>query len=54
MVESFLEEGNQPMAEDRSKLRYGCSITDACVNWATTEEMIREGARVLRQVRKQA
>ncbi|MCG5497553.1 3-deoxy-7-phosphoheptulonate synthase [Ectothiorhodospira variabilis] len=54
MVESFLEEGNQPMAEDRSKLRYGCSITDACVNWATTEEMIREGAEVLRQVRKQA
>ncbi|ANB02200.1 3-deoxy-7-phosphoheptulonate synthase [Ectothiorhodospira sp. BSL-9] len=54
MVESFLEAGNQPMPEDRSQLRYGCSITDACVNWATTEEMIREGAEVLRKVREQA
>jgi 3-deoxy-7-phosphoheptulonate synthase len=41
MVESFLEEGNQPVAS-RAELKYGVSITDACVNWATTERMLRE------------
>ncbi|MCG5512100.1 3-deoxy-7-phosphoheptulonate synthase [Ectothiorhodospira shaposhnikovii] len=50
MVESFLEAGNQPLTADRSKLRYGCSITDACVDWATTEEMIRNGAQMLREL----
>ena len=41
MVESYLEEGNQPVA-DRAELKYGVSITDACVNWATTERMLRD------------
>ena len=36
MIESNLEWGNQPLAE-RSKLRYGVSITDACIDWPTTE-----------------
>ena len=31
MVESFIEAGNQPIPADLSKLRYGCSVTDACV-----------------------
>ncbi|WP_090208580.1 3-deoxy-7-phosphoheptulonate synthase [Ectothiorhodospira magna] len=48
MVESFLEAGNQPLTADRSQLRYGCSITDACVDWPTTEAMIRNGAEILR------
>ncbi|MCG5535551.1 3-deoxy-7-phosphoheptulonate synthase [Ectothiorhodospira mobilis] len=52
MIESFLEAGNQPMAEDRARLRYGCSITDPCVDWATTEQMLRDGAEALRKVRK--
>ena len=50
MVESFLEAGNQPLTADRSKLRYGRSITDACVDWATTEAMIRNGAQMLREL----
>jgi 3-deoxy-7-phosphoheptulonate synthase len=41
MIESYLEEGNQPVA-NRAELKYGVSITDACVNWATTERMLRE------------
>jgi 3-deoxy-7-phosphoheptulonate synthase len=41
MVESYLEEGNQPVG-NRAELKYGVSITDACVNWATTERMLRE------------
>jgi 3-deoxy-7-phosphoheptulonate synthase len=42
MVESYLEEGNQPVSENRAELKYGVSITDACVNWTTTERMLRE------------
>jgi 3-deoxy-7-phosphoheptulonate synthase len=44
MVESYLEEGNQPFpADDPSQLRYGVSITDACLGWETTERMLRFG-----------
>ena len=42
MVESHLNAGNQKMPEDISQLAYGVSITDACVDWATTEKMIRD------------
>jgi 3-deoxy-7-phosphoheptulonate synthase len=41
MVESNLEEGTQPMPADRRQLRYGVSVTDACVGWETTERMLR-------------
>ena len=41
MIESNLEWGNQPLVE-RSKLRYGVSITDACVDWRSTEAMLRD------------
>ena len=41
MIESFLEEGNQPMASRLDDLTYGVSITDKCVDWATTERMLR-------------
>ncbi len=40
MVESNLFEGNQPIPEKLSKLKYGVSITDKCVDWKTTEAMI--------------
>lgn len=42
MLESNIHEGNQSLGDDPSKLQYGVSITDACVNWETTEELIRE------------
>ena len=42
MVESNLEEGNQPIPADRRQLRYGVSVTDACVGWETTERMLRQ------------
>lgn len=50
MIESNIEAGNQPIPEDLSQLKYGCSVTDACVGWDTTEEMIRNAATVLRDV----
>jgi 3-deoxy-7-phosphoheptulonate synthase len=37
MVESFLEEGTQKISDD---LKYGLSITDPCIDWATTEQML--------------
>jgi len=40
MVESNLEAGSQPIPADRTQLRYGVSVTDPCVDWATTEEML--------------
>ncbi len=50
MVESFIEPGNQPIPSDRSNLKYGCSVTDACVGWDTTVEMLRGAHQVLREV----
>lgn len=49
MIESFIEAGNQPIPQDLWQLRYGCSVTDACVGWDTTVEMIRNADRVLRE-----
>jgi 3-deoxy-7-phosphoheptulonate synthase len=42
MLESNLEAGSQPFPQPREKLRYGVSITDACIDWATTETLVRE------------
>jgi len=41
MIESHLYEGKQPIPADLSQLRYGVSITDACVGWETTERMLQ-------------
>ncbi|HYL90597.1 MAG TPA: 3-deoxy-7-phosphoheptulonate synthase [Burkholderiales bacterium] len=41
MIESNLEWGSQPLAE-RANLRYGVSITDACIDWRTTERTLRD------------
>lgn len=37
MVESNLGWGNQSIPADRSQLQYGVSVTDACIDWPTTE-----------------
>jgi len=50
MIESFIEAGNQPIPVDLSQLKYGCSVTDACVDWPTTEKMIRDADAALRGV----
>ena len=47
MIESNLEAGNQPIPADLSQLKYGCSITDGCVAWDTTETMLREAYAAL-------
>jgi 3-deoxy-7-phosphoheptulonate synthase len=40
MLESHLHAGTQSIPADRSQLRYGVSITDACMDWATTERVL--------------
>jgi 3-deoxy-7-phosphoheptulonate synthase len=42
MVESNIGGGNQPFPQPKDKLRYGVSITDACIDWPTTEALVRE------------
>lgn len=50
MIESNIEAGNQSIPSDLSQLKYGCSVTDGCVDWNTTEKMIRDAAVLLRDV----
>lgn len=40
MLESNLNEGNQKMTGDLSCLKYGVSITDECISWETTEQLL--------------
>ncbi len=49
MVESHLNEGNQPIPNDKADLRYGVSITDSCIGWETTERMLRWGHEQLKK-----
>lgn len=47
MVESYLQEGNQPFPQDPATLCYGISITDACLGWDATERMLRWASQKL-------
>jgi 3-deoxy-7-phosphoheptulonate synthase len=40
MIESNLEAGNQKIPIDIGQLKYGVSITDACIDWSTTEKIL--------------
>jgi 3-deoxy-7-phosphoheptulonate synthase len=42
MLESHLFEGSQKLNGDPSTLEYGVSITDECIGWEETEELLRE------------
>ena len=50
MIESNLESGNQPIPAHLGDLRYGVSVTDACVDWSTTERMLRDARTKLRDI----
>ena len=40
MLESNLLAGKQPLSEELNQLHYGVSITDPCLSWQETEELI--------------
>lgn len=42
MIESNLGWGNQKLGDDPAALEYGVSITDACIDWPTTERILRD------------
>ncbi|MFN0040800.1 MAG: 3-deoxy-7-phosphoheptulonate synthase [Burkholderiales bacterium] len=48
MLESNLGAGNQSIPADLSQLRYGVSVTDACIDWPTTEKLLRDIRQKLR------
>jgi 3-deoxy-7-phosphoheptulonate synthase len=49
MIESYLEAGNQKISADQSQLKYGVSITDACIDWTTTERILLDAHKKLKQ-----
>ena len=52
MIESNLFEGNQPVVPGgKAALKYGVSITDACISWETTDTVLRKLAEAVRQRR---
>ena len=43
MIESNINEGAQKVpAEGKAGLKYGVSITDACIGWEDTEKVLAE------------
>lgn len=53
MIESHLVAGNQPIPKNLNDLVYGQSITDACVDFTTTSEMLRSLATAVNSGRCQ-
>ncbi|EKO3440386.1 3-deoxy-7-phosphoheptulonate synthase [Vibrio fluvialis] len=47
MIESHLNEGNQSSDLPLDQMAYGVSITDACINWASTEALLRHAHQEL-------
>jgi 3-deoxy-7-phosphoheptulonate synthase len=47
MLESHLNAGNQAIENGGDGLAYGVSITDACIDWDTTERCLTEAAAAL-------
>ena len=52
MLESNLFEGCQKIPARLSDLKYGVSITDACIGWDGTERIIRHSAVLLRKAKE--
>jgi len=51
MLESNLYQGNQKFSGNRDALKYGVSITDECISWETTEELMLSAHEKLKRVR---
>jgi 3-deoxy-7-phosphoheptulonate synthase len=50
MIESHLKFGRQDIPKDLSQLEYGKSVTDGCIDWATTEAAVRKMHAQLKDV----
>lgn len=47
MLESHLVAGNQKFPQPLDQLTFGQSITDQCIDWKTTEKIVKEAAAIL-------
>jgi len=47
MLESHLEAGAQKFPQPLDQLKYGQSITDQCIDWESTERIVKEAANRL-------
>ena len=52
MIESHLNAGNQKLSSNPEDMDYGVSVTDACIDWQTTENALLSMADRLRDVLK--
>ncbi len=52
MLESNLCEGSQKLCSDMSLLKYGVSVTDACVSYETTQELVRYACEEMAKIIK--
>ena len=50
MIESNINEGNQPSEQPADQMRYGVSITDACISWESTAEVLDNAHQVMTSV----
>jgi 3-deoxy-7-phosphoheptulonate synthase len=50
MLESNIEAGSQSIPDDPSRLLYGVSVTDACIDWNTTADVLRRVREELRGI----
>ncbi|MDC0612676.1 3-deoxy-7-phosphoheptulonate synthase [Vibrio sp.] len=47
MIESHINAGNQSADQPLSEMKYGVSITDACIDWETTDTLLRHAHKEL-------
>ncbi|MDC1513126.1 3-deoxy-7-phosphoheptulonate synthase [Porticoccaceae bacterium] len=52
MIESNINAGNQKLSSNPDDMEYGVSVTDACIDWETTENTLISMADKLRDVLK--
>jgi len=52
MLESNINEGNQAAELAKEQLKYGVSVTDACINWETTSQLLADAVRLLKDTLK--
>jgi 3-deoxy-7-phosphoheptulonate synthase len=52
MLESHLRAGSQPIPAEISQLQYGVSVTDACIDWETTRDLLLRAGSELRALRR--
>jgi 3-deoxy-7-phosphoheptulonate synthase len=53
MLESNLHEGSQKFCGDLSRLKYGVSLTDECISWESTRQLLLSTDKKIQRYRQQ-